>query len=504
MRKYIRFILLFCTCYLLCSIQPVHVSADDKTVITEITHDNYLNLTNLPPIRIIQNDTDDDTALVETLMHIMSVQATAKHPDGSSESIQLRVNWKHFNQYNDYLDFKTIGTYYEVGTILLPDESYCFGENVPTTLSFPVEIYIPETPVTIVQYESNGFSDETHALEIGSSLDELLNLTGHTIYCYDADGTQYLSNIVWDTSQADMQTRGIYKLIGTPRLPMHTVAASDLEVPVITITISVQIPRQPDINCITLGRGNIHFPWVTPPGNLEDVTVWMRKIGEEWKQLTDLDGANVMPNHLKLRTYLFEPGCTYQIQVDYTGGQTGILTFTYDDEFMIEKYSYGDRDGGDTDGTPPVDDPVPPADDDITPPADDIIPPVDDDTTPPVDDESPSTDEPKPSKPVTDSSKPSSIPDNSIFVEDDNVTSVGVEKEDDGSYSVTIVENGIVTETYKTEDPEELPSDTISLTDGLKTEDIAEQPTFPLPLIVGGSFVILLLILLFIIKQRHK
>lgn len=39
--------------------------------------------------------------------------------------------------------------------------------------------------------------------------------------------------------------------------------------------------------------------------------------------------------------------------MDYDGGQTGILSFTYADEIVLEGYHEGDRDGGDAGGNPP-------------------------------------------------------------------------------------------------------------------------------------------------------
>ena len=46
-------------------------------------------------------------------------------------------------------------------------------------------------------------------------------------------------------------------------------------------------------------------------------------------------------------------GSGYRLQVDYDGGQTGILSFTYADEIVLEGYHEGDRDGGDAGGNPP-------------------------------------------------------------------------------------------------------------------------------------------------------
>ena len=56
---------------------------------------------------------------------------------------------------------------------------------------------------------------------------------------------------------------------------------------------------------------------------------------------------------LSIATRLLTPGSSYRLQVDYDGGQTGILSFTYADEIVLEGYHEGDRDGGDAGGNPP-------------------------------------------------------------------------------------------------------------------------------------------------------
>ena len=56
---------------------------------------------------------------------------------------------------------------------------------------------------------------------------------------------------------------------------------------------------------------------------------------------------------LSIATRLLAPGSSYRLQVDYDGGQTGILSFTYADEIVLEGYHEGDRDGGDAGGNPP-------------------------------------------------------------------------------------------------------------------------------------------------------
>ncbi len=67
-------------------------------------------------------------------------------------------------------------------------------------------------------------------------------------------------------------------------------------------------------------------------------------------------GKHIYDTMLNLYAFLLNEGSSYQIQVKYEGGQTGIASFTYEWDMLTNKeYIEGDRDGGDTDGNPPED-----------------------------------------------------------------------------------------------------------------------------------------------------
>ena len=100
-----------------------------------------------------------------------------------------------------------------------------------------------------------------------------------------------------------------------------------------------------------LARGNLYFPWVTPPGELDKISVWLSENNGSWNRLES--GVYVGQEMLSIATRLLTPGSSYRLQVDYDGGQTGILSFTYADEIVLEGYHEGDRDGGDAGGNPP-------------------------------------------------------------------------------------------------------------------------------------------------------
>ena len=131
----------------------------------------------------------------------------------------------------------------------------------------------------------------------------------------------------------------------------NTVFADRVDFPEITIPVSVQAPDRPDINCFLAARGNLYFPWVTPPGEPDKISVWLSENNGSWNRLES--GIYVGREMLSIATRLLTPGSGYRLQVDYDGGQTGILSFTYADEIVLEGYHEGDRDGGDAGGNPP-------------------------------------------------------------------------------------------------------------------------------------------------------
>ena len=81
---------------------------------------------------------------------------------------------------------------------------------------------------------------------------------------------------------------------------------------------------------------NLYFPWVTPPGELDKISVWLSENNGSWNQLEN--GIYVGREMLSIATRLLTPGSGYRLQVDYDGGQTGILSFTYADEIVLEGY----------------------------------------------------------------------------------------------------------------------------------------------------------------------
>ena len=250
------------------------------------------------------------------------------------------------------IDQTTPGKYTAAGRIELP-EGYAFGEAVLQELQ--ISVRVEEMPPAVITSIEQWYPyTDAFAVQQGSETETLENLFAFSPYyleCYAENGTSYTAVVEWDFSGIDLNTVGLYHAAGRLTAPENTIFADRVDLPEISIPVSVQAPGSPDINCFLVRRGSLYFPWVTPPGNLDKVSIWLSKNNGSWNRLES--GVYVGQEMLSIATRLLTPGSSYRLQVDYDGGQTGILSFTYADEIVLEGYHEGDRDGGDAGGNPP-------------------------------------------------------------------------------------------------------------------------------------------------------
>lgn len=172
---------------------------------------------------------------------------------------------------------------------------------------------------------------------------------------YDADGTPYdFSTGAWELSAVDWNTPGVYDAVA----PLLLVDGEDracfslaegVEAPMIRCRVSVQQTGKPEIGEFITARGQMIFPWVLTEeqkAQRDRFTVWLKQENGAWEALTR--GISVGTDALKLypQTCGLTSGTTCALQVEYPGGQTGILTFTYDVAPLKHGYSAGSRDGG--------------------------------------------------------------------------------------------------------------------------------------------------------------
>ena len=316
-------------------------------LVTEIQNES--ELLSLPaftlPLRTTPSD-DDLEKIYQLALQYQTVCATVTAGEEIRQET-FSVAWDF-----SAIDQTTPGEYAAAGRIELP-EGYAFGEAVLQELQISVRVE-EMSPAVITSIEQWYPYTNAFALPQGSeieALEELFAASPYYLECYAENGTSYTAVVEWDFSGIDLNTVGLYHAAGRLTAPENTVLADRVDFPEITIPVSVQAPDRPDINCFLAARGNLHFPWVTPPGELNEISVWLSENNGSWNRLES--GVYVGQEMLSIATRLLAPGSSYRLQVDYDGGQTGILSFTYADEIVLEGYHEGDRDGGDAGGNPP-------------------------------------------------------------------------------------------------------------------------------------------------------
>ena len=315
--------------------------------VTEIQNEG--ELLSLPDFTLPLRTTPSDDDLEEIYQLALQYQTVCATVAAGEEIRQetFSVAWDF-----SAIDQTTPGEYTAAGRIELP-EGYAFGEAVLQELQ--ISVRVEEMPPAVITSIEQWYPyTDAFAVQQGSGTEALENLFAFSPYyldCYAENGTSYTAVVEWDFSGIDLNTVGLYHAAGRLTAPENTIFADRVDFPEISIPVSVQASGRPDINCFLSARGNLHFPWVTPPGKLDEISVWLSENNGSWNRLES--GVYVGQEMLSIATRLLTPGSSYRLQVDYDGGQTGILSFTYADEIVLEGYHEGDRDGGDAGGNPP-------------------------------------------------------------------------------------------------------------------------------------------------------
>ena len=315
--------------------------------VTEIQNED--ELLSLPDFTLPLRTTPSDDDLEEIYQLALQYQTVCATVTAGEEIRQetFSVAWDF-----SAIDQTTPGEYTAAGRIELP-EGYAFGEAVLQELQ--ISVRVEEMPPAVITSIEQWYPyTDAFAVQQGSeteALEALFVASPYYLECYAENGTSYTAVVEWDFSGIDLNTVGLYHAIGKLTAPANTAFAEGIAFPEISIPVSVQASGKPDINCFLAARGNLHFPWVTPPGELDEISVWLSENNGSWNRLES--GVYVGQEMLSIATRLLTPGSNYRLQVDYDGGQTGILSFTYADEIVLEGYHEGDRDGGDAGGNPP-------------------------------------------------------------------------------------------------------------------------------------------------------
>jgi len=316
-------------------------------LVTEIQNEG--ELLSLPAFTLSLRTTPSDDDLEEIYQLALQHQTVCATVTAGEEIRQetFSVAWDF-----SAIDQTTPGEYTAAGRIELP-EGYSFGETVLQELQ--ISVRVEEMPPAVITSIEQWYPyTDAFAVQQGSeteALEALFAASPYYLECYAENGTSCTAVVEWDFSGIDLNTVGLYHAMGKLTAPENTAFAEGIAFPEISIPVSVQAPGSPDINCFLVRRGSLYFPWVTPPGNLDKVSIWLSENNGSWNRLEN--GVYVGQEMLSIATHLLTPGSSYRLQVDYDGGQTGILSLTYADEIVLEGYHEGDRDGGDAGGNPP-------------------------------------------------------------------------------------------------------------------------------------------------------
>ena len=316
-------------------------------LVTEIQNED--ELLSLPDFTLPLRTTPSDDDLEEIYQLALRYQTVCATVTAGEEIRQetFSVAWDF-----SAIDQTTPGEYTAAGRIELP-EGYAFGEAVLQELQ--ISVRVEEMPPAVITSIEQWYPyTDAFAVQQGSeteALEALFAASPYYLECYAENGTSYTAVVEWDFSGIDLNTVGLYHATGRLTAPENTIFADRVDFPEISIPVSVQAPGSPDINCFLVRRGSLYFPWVAPSGELDEISVWLSENNGSWNRLES--GVYVGQEMLSIATRLLTPGSSYRLQVDYDGGQTGILSFTYADEIVLEGYHEGDRDGGDAGGNPP-------------------------------------------------------------------------------------------------------------------------------------------------------
>ena len=276
-------------------------------LVTEIQNEG--ELLSLPAFTLPLRTTPSDDDLEEIYQLALQYQTVCATVTAGEEIRQetFSVAWDF-----SAIDQTTPGEYAAEGRIELP-EGYAFGEAVLQELQIPVRVE-EMTPAVITSIEQWYPYTNAFALPQGSeveALEELFAASPYYLECYAENGTSYTAVVEWDFSCIDLNTVGLYHATGRLTAPKNTVFADRVDFPEITIPVSVQAPDRPDINCFLAARGNLYFPWVTPPGELDKISVWLSENNGSWNQLEN--GIYVGREMLSIATRLLTPGSGYRL-----------------------------------------------------------------------------------------------------------------------------------------------------------------------------------------------
>lgn len=343
---------------------------DDPVRVISVTHPDY-DLNDMPVLKYIQTYTDYNNHILLDVMdfvqNIGKVEATLLLPDGSKEKLNLPVSINRQSLVSLIsLDPSVIGTSSALAdinfrTIDISYGTYTLDESISQQITIPIEIIIPEETIYLTHldaeyaYTYNGFKKVISVLPSDDLHEILSNDCDDILYCSSDSNARYYGQISWDGRNVNLDQPGIYRIPVIFHPPLHCTLAENAVLPDVEYYVIVQEPEKPELYEYSQIPGGIYFPWKVSSEHVEDIQVWLSKDYGPWIEMPNSNscGWNETGLYFTVR-FIFEPNSSYRLQADYRDGKTNILSFTYEDIIVINEYYQGDRDGGDTNGNPPL------------------------------------------------------------------------------------------------------------------------------------------------------
>ena len=200
-----------------------------------------------------------------------------------------------------------------------------------------------------------------YAVETGSSLEKIeedlkesvrLRVSTAEKFENTAENPEIILESSWDMSQADLTKQGVYKLTGTFVVPEGYQLAENLALPKAYAYLSVQKRGNPQIDTYSMPVVDlVEFPMLMAgfsAEELQNVQVYIRENKGSYQKL-DRELAEVTSGGIQLYCReVLKKGNNYDICAVYETGSTGIYSFLYNDDFIVNEYwherNFSDRD----------------------------------------------------------------------------------------------------------------------------------------------------------------
>lgn len=200
-----------------------------------------------------------------------------------------------------------------------------------------------------------------YAVEIGSSLGKIeedlkesvrLRVSTAEKFENTAENPEIILESSWDMSQVDLTKQGVCKLTGTFVVPEGYQLAENLTLPKVYAYLSVQKRGDPQINTYSMPVVDlVEFPMLMAgfsAEELQSIQVYIRENKGSYQKL-DRELAEVTSGGIQLYCReILKKGNNYDICAVYETGSTGIYSFSYNDEFIVNEYwherNFSDRD----------------------------------------------------------------------------------------------------------------------------------------------------------------